>query len=87
MLIGYLLLINAVSFILMLADKRKAVKKRWRIPESTFVTLAILGGAIGVIAGMQAFHHKTRHLKFSLVMPVILAVQILLIIVIFAFLQ
>lgn len=87
MLIGYLLLINAVSFFLMLADKRKAEKRRWRIPESTFVTLAVLGGSLGVIAGMHAFHHKTKHLKFTLVIPVILAVQILLIIVIFTFIQ
>lgn len=86
MLTGYLILINAVSFFLMLSDKRKAVKNRWRIPESTFVALAVFGGSIGVIAGMHAFRHKTKHLKFTLLMPVILALQVVLVIVIFTFL-
>lgn len=72
----YLLLMNAVSFLLMLVDKQKARKNLWRIPESTLLWAAALGGSIGSLAGMYTFHHKTRHKKFTVGIPVILALQI-----------
>ena len=75
----YLLLINAAGMLSMLADKQKARKKKWRIPESTLLTIAIAGGSIGILAGMYLFRHKTRHAKFYLGVPVILAAQLTLI--------
>lgn len=80
----YLLLINAIGFLLMLSDKRKAIKKRWRIPERTLIGVSVLGGSIGTLMGMHLFRHKTRHLKFSIGIPVILAFQIVLMILIYA---
>ena len=77
MLIYYLLLINAMAFILMLTDKYKARKNLWRIPEAVLMGSALLGGSIGALAGMYACRHKTKHLKFTLGIPVILAIQIL----------
>lgn len=77
-LLCYLLIINAVGFLLMLADKRRARKKRWRIPEATLMTAALLGGSVGCLMGMYTVRHKTKHLKFTLGIPVILAVQIIL---------
>ena len=74
----YLLLINAVAFFLMLADKRKAKKNLWRIPEATLMMSAVLGGSIGALAGMYTFRHKTKHLKFTLGIPAILIAQIVL---------
>ena len=74
----YLLLINAIAFFLMLADKRKAKKNLWRIPEATLMLSAALGGSIGALAGMYTFRHKTKHLKFPLGVPAILIVQIAL---------
>lgn len=71
----YLLIVNAVSFLLMLADKQKAKKKLWRIPESTLLLSAAIGGSIGSLAGMYTFRHKTKHLKFTLGVPVILVLQ------------
>ena len=79
-LILYLLIINAASFLLMLTDKRKARKKAWRIPESTLLGIAAIGGSLGALAGMQLFRHKTRHLKFSIGIPVLLAVHILILV-------
>lgn len=76
----YLILINAAGFLLMLADKRKAVKKRWRIPESTLMLSAALGGSLGALTGMYLFRHKTRHVKFTIGVPVILLAQIALVI-------
>lgn len=78
LMIIYLVLVNAAAFFLMLADKLKAKKGAWRIPERTLIGIAILGGSIGAIAGMNLFRHKTKHPKFSIGLPVILAVQIVL---------
>lgn len=74
----YLLLINAVGLLVMLADKRKAQKKQWRIPEATLITIALMGGSIGSLAGMRLFHHKTRKPKFYIGIPAILIAQLAL---------
>ena len=73
----YLLIINALGFVIMLADKRSAQKKLWRIPESTLLTVAILGGSLGSLLGMRLFHHKTRKPKFYIGIPLILVLQLL----------
>ena len=78
LLILYLLIINAAAFLLMLADKRRAVKKAWRIPEATLLGIAAVGGSFGAMMGMRLFRHKTRHLKFALGLPVLLAIHILI---------
>lgn len=75
-LTAYLVLVNAAALALMLTDKKKARRGAWRIPEATLLGIAVFGGSIGVIIGMYLFRHKTRHLKFSLGLPLILAVQI-----------
>ena len=77
-LLTYLLTVNAVGFILMLADKYKARKNRWRIPEATLMLSALLGGSIGCLLGMYLVRHKTRHMKFTVGIPVILVFQIVL---------
>lgn len=74
----YLLIINAAGFLLMLVDKYKARKNLWRIPEATLMTVALLGGSIGSLIGMYTVRHKTKHLKFTLGIPLILALQIVL---------
>lgn len=71
----YLLLINATGFILMLLDKQRARKKRWRIPERTLMTSALLGGSLGCLIGMYTVRHKTRHPKFTIGIPLILLLQ------------
>lgn len=81
LLIFYFITINLISFIVMGADKRKAQKHVWRIPESTLFVLAIIGGSIGSIAGMHFFHHKTRHWYFLYGMPAILIVQVIIVLV------
>lgn len=75
----YLLIINAAAYLLMLADKRRAIKKLWRIPEKTLLLFAVLGGSLGALAGMYTFRHKTRKPKFYIGVPAILAAQILFI--------
>jgi len=78
LIITYLILVNAAAFLLMLADKYKAKKGAWRIPEATLIGSALLGGSIGAIAGMNLFRHKTKHPKFYIGLPLILALQIVL---------
>ena len=78
LLLVYLILINAAGFSLMLADKLKAKNNLWRIPEATLMVFALLGGSMGCLLGMHIFRHKTKHPKFSMGIPVILALQIVL---------
>ena len=73
----YLVIINAAGLLLMLVDKYKARKNLWRIPERVLLGVALLGGSLGCILGMQLARHKTKHLKFSIGLPVIFALQII----------
>ena len=72
----YLIIINATGFLLMLADKSKAKRGAWRIPEATLMGVAVIGGSIGSLIGMKLFRHKTRHPKFYIGIPLILALHI-----------
>lgn len=74
----YLLLINAAAFVLMLVDKVKAKKNRWRISERTLMLSAALGGSVGALLGMYTFRHKTKHIKFTLGIPAFLIAQLAL---------
>ena len=80
----YLIIVNAAAFLLMLADKQKAKRGAWRIPEKTLIGAAAIGGSIGALCGMYLFRHKTKHLKFTLGIPLILAVQIIAVIFLMA---
>lgn len=71
----YLLLINVLAFITFGADKSKAKRHVWRIPEKTLFLLALLGGGIGAWLGMYFFHHKTRHTAFVIGIPLITAIE------------
>ncbi|MDD6812227.1 MAG: DUF1294 domain-containing protein [Lachnospiraceae bacterium] len=76
----YFVIMNLIGFAIMGIDKRKAIKRAWRIPESTLFVIAIIGGSIGTTIGMHVFHHKTRHWYFLYGMPAILLLQIALIV-------
>ena len=79
-IILYLIVINVVAFLAFGLDKLKAKADAWRIPEKTLLGLAIIGGSVGAILGMRTFRHKTRHKQFSVGLPVILAVQIVIVV-------
>lgn len=75
----YLILINLIAFLLMYVDKKKAIKRQYRIPESVLLWSAFLGGAVGAYLSMRMFRHKTKHIKFTLGVPMaILASSILI---------
>ena len=74
----YLVLVNIIAFITIYIDKKKAIKHKWRIKESTLFLLSIIGGSLGTLLGMYTFRHKTKHLKFTLGIPLIIIIQILI---------
>ena len=74
----YLLIINIIGFLIMWIDKRKAKKGKWRIPENTLFLITLLGGGVGTISGMYTFRHKTKKLKFTIGMPAILILEVVL---------
>lgn len=72
LLFGYLLLMSLILFAFMGADKRRAKRRTWRVPERTLFWLAALGGGLGGVLGMLAFRHKTRHASFCIGMPLLM---------------
>ena len=74
----YLLVINAVTFVVYGIDKYKAKHAKWRISEATLLLLAVFGGSIGAWLGMKVWHHKTMHKKFKYGVPVIFILQVAL---------
>ena len=75
-----ILILNVVTFFVYGIDKFKAKKSLWRIPESTLLILAAVGGSVGAYLGMKVWHHKTLHKKFSLGVPAILLLHIVLLV-------
>lgn len=65
----YLALVNIVAFHFYRIDKQRARKGQWRIREDQLVMLAMIGGGIGALLAMRLFHHKTRHVKFTVLVP------------------
>lgn len=61
----YFLFVNALLFVLMGIDKKRAVKRQWRIPEKNLLLLGLIGGGLGGILGMKKYRHKTREAKFK----------------------
>ena len=71
----YILIVNLAAFVLYAADKRRAVRGLWRIPEATLLTVAAVGGSLGALLGIHLCHHKTKHLKFTLLVPTFLVLH------------
>ena len=76
LLLVYLLIVNAASFVLMLSDKYSAQNKLTRTPEFVLLGVAVIGGSLGCWAGMYAVRHKTKKLAFTLGIPLIFLIQL-----------
>ena len=77
-LIGYLILINIVSFSAYAVDKSRSQRRMWRVTEATLLTLAAVGGSAGAFLAMHFLRHKTKHPRFYLGVPVLLLIHIAL---------
>ena len=71
-----LIVYNCLVFFLYGYDKKCAQKGKWRVSEKTLLLCAALGGGCGAFFGMQFFRHKTKHLRFKLLVPLFLIIQI-----------
>ncbi|MBQ9980886.1 MAG: DUF1294 domain-containing protein [Oscillospiraceae bacterium] len=76
-LIAWLVIVNVFGLAIMGIDKAKAQTDKRRIPERTLFFVAVVGGSLGVLAGMYIFRHKTRHKKFTIGIPVIIVLQLI----------
>lgn len=74
----YLGIINLTGFFIMLIDKSRAIHHEWRVSEKTLFTISIIGGSIGMLLGMSHFRHKTKHKRFTIGIPLIIFLQLLL---------
>ena len=79
----YILSVNLGGFIAFFIDKRRSARSKWRIPEATLLTFALLGGSVGCLLGMKLFRHKTLKPLFSIGIPAILIFQIVALFVFF----
>ena len=74
----YIIAINVACFLIMCFDKAMARAHKYRVPEIRLLLLAALGGSIGTYLGMYIFRHKTKKLLFTLGVPVIIFIQIII---------
>jgi len=70
---------NIVTFALYGADKQKARKNKRRISEATLILCAFIMGGAGALLGMSVFRHKTKHLKFKLLVPIAFILNIVIV--------
>lgn len=76
-LLSYFLVVSLVTAVITVADKIKAGKGSFRIPEKTLLIFAFLGGSVAEYITMKCIRHKTLHKKFMLGLPLIMLFQLL----------
>lgn len=67
--IPFIIIWNFIVFFIYGLDKYRAKRHLWRIPEKTLLICSFLLGGMGAFLAMKYFHHKTRHLKFQILVP------------------
>lgn len=72
-------IMNVVTLVLYGADKAKAKRGSWRIPEKTLLLFAMCFGGLGAFLGMKLFRHKTKHTSFRILVPVFMIIQFIII--------
>lgn len=75
-LISYFIAINLFGYFIMWYDKKMAIKRNTRISEKTIFTICLILGSIGVYIGMYSFRHKTKHIKFTVLVPILFILNI-----------
>lgn len=81
---GYIIalaVMSVIAFATYGSDKKRAVEGEFRTPERLLLLLAFLGGGLGAFLGMQVFHHKTRKPRFQFLVPVALAIQLIILVI------
>ncbi|MBQ2944666.1 MAG: DUF1294 domain-containing protein [Ruminococcus sp.] len=78
----YLAVINVIGCIVTVYDKICAKRNKWRVSEKTLFVLSAIGGGLSVYITMLLIRHKTKHKRFMVGIPVIIALELILIMVI-----
>ena len=84
-IVSYILFINVLAFILYGVDKKRAIRHAQRIPEWTLLWMARLGGGLGSWLGMTYFHHKKKHSRFLILVPVWISIWMVILVLLLAF--
>lgn len=84
-LLIYFLIISLISAVITAVDKRNAIKGKRRIPEDFLITLGLVGGALSELTTMKLIHHKTKHKKFMIGLPIEIAFHIAIIMLIYLY--
>ncbi len=71
----YIAVISLVAVIMTIADKSKAKRDAWRIPEATLMLVGLFGGALPMYITMKTIRHKTKHKKFMIGLPLEIALH------------
>jgi len=82
-ILGFFIILNLFSFIVVGYDKYQSKNRGWRVAERNIFLMAIVGGAIGIFGGMRLFRHKTKHRKFSYGIPILMIINLLIYIYLF----
>lgn len=75
----YFVIVNVLAYLIMRIDKNRSRSGKRRISEASLLSLAAIGGSVGILVSMYILHHKTRKKKFKFGVPLMLILQILLI--------
>lgn len=76
LIVIWLAAVSGLAVMLTLYDKRAARRGARRVPEQTLLLVCALGGSAAMLAAMRIIRHKTKHAKFMVGIPVMIAAQI-----------
>jgi uncharacterized membrane protein YsdA (DUF1294 family) len=74
---AYAIIINFVAFLVFAWDKHCARNGMWRVSERSILSLATIGGTLGVIVGQRTLRHKTRKEPFRTYLLLIIVIQVI----------
>lgn len=77
-LVAYLVIINFITFAAFAIDKIAAIERKSRIRIVTLLALAFFGGSIGGLIAMYLLRHKTKKDYFTVGIPLIMIMQVVL---------
>lgn len=73
----YLVTVSVFSIIITVFDKLSAHRGGRRISEQALLCTAALGGSFAMLITMILVRHKTKKIKFTAGIPLIIAIQFL----------
>ena len=77
-MLAYFALVSLIAICVTVSDKIRAKRKKYRTPEATLLVISALGGSVAMLFTMILIHHKTKHSKFMVGIPVIILFQLAL---------